>query len=164
MKPYERDLNAKEAALTNSYYLEGLWLNGAAWDKDEYSIDECEAAHLTSIKMPVIHIMVAAKGQKMKEPMQKETDSGRTIPPTSKKTGPVKTQVITQVSPRINALKIVFEVLAPVYVTSKRNRAMVEQKGDDQLILLIPLPTRFFKPAHWIKRNICITCYSDELD
>ena len=52
-------------------------MNGAVWDRGGYSIDECDAPHMTTTKLPIIHITVAAKGQKKET--QLAVDSGRTI-------------------------------------------------------------------------------------
>jgi hypothetical protein len=39
MKKKEKMVDSKTAELTNSYYIEGLYLNGAQWDDKKMSID-----------------------------------------------------------------------------------------------------------------------------
>jgi hypothetical protein len=44
MKKREKMVDAKTAELTNSYYIEGLFLNGAIWSDKDSSIDACDFA------------------------------------------------------------------------------------------------------------------------
>ena len=36
---------SKEPEIRNSFYIEGLWLNGAIWSEDSHSIDESEYSY-----------------------------------------------------------------------------------------------------------------------
>jgi len=45
MRDKEEKLDHKTTLATNAYYLEGLWINGAKWNPNDHSIDECAYAH-----------------------------------------------------------------------------------------------------------------------
>lgn len=58
MAKNEKMLDQDEAEETNSYYLEGLWINGATWNIDEYSLDECKFNYESSVKLPLVHFSI----------------------------------------------------------------------------------------------------------
>jgi hypothetical protein len=51
----------------------------------------------------------------------------------------------------------------PMYVTSKRNRVLNLNGEDSFMIMKIPMPTKHFQPSYFIRRNIALLCYNDEL-
>lgn len=51
-------LDTKMCQTTNSYYLEGFWLNGARWIAKENSIDEIQNDWDHSTKLPMFHLMI----------------------------------------------------------------------------------------------------------
>jgi len=53
----------------------------------------------------------------------------------------------------------------PLYVTSRKNRASVGKQTIENLIITtLQVPSKFFTNAFWVRRNILLTCYSDEND
>lgn len=52
----------------------------------------------------------------------------------------------------------------PLYVTSLRNRAIMDNTLDDISVITLPIETKFYKPAFWMRRNVALTCYHDAED
>ena len=58
MKLGEEMMETAIAQASNSFYLEGLWLNGAKWVPKENSIDEIDNNYEHSTKLPMIHLVI----------------------------------------------------------------------------------------------------------
>lgn len=54
----EEMLDTKAASASNSYYLDGFWLNGARWSAKHHSIDEMLNNYVYSTKLPIIHLSI----------------------------------------------------------------------------------------------------------
>jgi hypothetical protein len=58
MRQGEEMMEVKMAQITNSYYIEGLWLNGARWVAKHNSIDEMLNGYESSTKLPMVHLVI----------------------------------------------------------------------------------------------------------
>jgi len=56
------------------------------------------------------------------------------------------------------------KVELPLYVTSQRNWTASCSNEDSTMITLIPMSTKWLKPAFWIRQNIALLLYSDDED
>ena len=126
--------------------------------------------HQITTKLPAIHLTVKKPDiltDKVTTNQPESFKAGKTMHVTSdplkkeKSFSTQKTRVdshTTKLSPKVP------EVEVPVYVTSRRNRAFSQKNEEELMITRIPLPTKYFSPAYWVRRNIAITIYSDEND
>jgi hypothetical protein len=58
MLPGEDPWDINSSKISNSFYLEGLYLNGASWLYKEGTLDECIHTHKVSSRLPKIHMLI----------------------------------------------------------------------------------------------------------
>lgn len=105
--------DAKSCNASNSYYLDGFWLNGARWVAKHNSIDEIQNNYTHSTKLPVIHMAIQKfDGSKLGA----EAVVGKLIKGKNILSGMGKSIK----KPNITACN---QVLVPMYVMELRNRS-----------------------------------------
>jgi hypothetical protein len=58
MKQGEEKWDLNSSIITNSFFISGLYLNGASWSNQHGCLDECQTAYDVSYKLPTIHMLI----------------------------------------------------------------------------------------------------------
>lgn len=59
MQPDEVEMDLETALSTNTFYLDGMWLNGARWIAKDNSLDECLFSYQSCQRLPMIMLTIA---------------------------------------------------------------------------------------------------------
>ena len=54
--------------------------------------------------------------------------------------------------------------MCPMYVNFMKNRNFSQFGGEHAMVCRVPIPSKEHETNFWIKRGVCLLCYSESLD
>ena len=149
MEDNEKEYSSRKAAGLGCYYIHGLYLYGASYNTERETLEDLHRKSAIGWEMPMFHLMVEHIEAVSESPRNKEeirNDADETLTSARKSKYPET------------------HYLCPLFVNFKKNRVMNNQMAEGQVITYVPIPVKDRHPKFWIKRNICLLCYTEATD